>query len=115
MNHTHKRKRISTIMDGEAVWETEDGTWIKVAVRPGSRTKSFVAEMTEARIVINLKSQAREGKANAELIKRLAKTLDISTGDLTIVSGIRSREKTFLVRGLSRNEVLERLRSSNTK
>jgi uncharacterized protein (TIGR00251 family) len=101
-------------MDGQAVWETEDGTWIRVAVRPGSRSRIFVAEMTRARIVINLKSQAREGKANTELLKRLAKILRISTGDLTMTSGIRSKEKTFLVRGLSEGEVLRRLRSANT-
>jgi uncharacterized protein (TIGR00251 family) len=84
-----------------AIWETERGVLLKVIVRPKSREKNLVAEMSSEVIVVNLNSPAREGKANSELIKRMAKTLSISTGNITIVAGHKSREKTLLVQGLS--------------
>jgi uncharacterized protein (TIGR00251 family) len=84
-----------------AIWETERGILLKVIVRTKSREKSLVAEVSPEVIVVNLNSPAREGKANSELIKRMAKLLSISTSSIAIVAGHKSREKTLMVQGLS--------------
>lgn len=92
-----------------AIWETERGTLLKVIVRPKSKEKNLVAEISPEVIVINLKSPAREGKANSELIKRMAKVLEISTSSITLVAGHKAKEKTLLVQGLNPVEIEQRM------
>jgi hypothetical protein len=91
------------------IWETERGTLLKVIVRPKSREKNLVAEVSPEVIVVNLKSPAREGKANSELVKRIAKALLISTSSITLVAGHKAKEKTLLVQGLNPVEIEQRL------
>jgi hypothetical protein len=91
------------------IWETERGTFLRVIVRPKSRERDFVIEISSEVIVINLKSPARDGKANSELVKRLAKVLAISTGSINLIAGHKSKEKTLLVEGLSPEEIVQRL------
>ena len=79
------------------VWQTEKGVIIQVVVRPNSKDKKLIAEITPEAIHVNLSSQAREGKANIELLKRLAKLLKISTSEIIIVAGQKSREKKLLI------------------
>ena len=92
-----------------AIWETERGTLLKVVVRPKSREKNLVAEVSPEVIIVNLKSPAREGKANSELVKRIAKALLISSSSITLVAGHKAKEKTLLVQGLSPTEIEQRL------
>jgi uncharacterized protein (TIGR00251 family) len=92
-----------------AIWETEGGILLKVIVRPKSREKNLVSEISPEVIVVNLQSPAREGKANSELIKRMSKVLSISTSSITLVAGHKSKEKTLLVQGLSLEDISQRL------
>jgi hypothetical protein len=91
------------------IWESEKGTFLRVIVRPKSRERDFVVEISPEVIVINLKSPAREGKANSELVKRLAKVLTISTSNIKLIAGRKSKEKTLLVEGLNPEEIVQRL------
>lgn len=91
------------------IWESEKGTFLRVIVRPKSREKDFVAEISPEVIVVNLKGPAREGKANSELVRRLARVLAISTGSIRLVAGHKSKEKTLLVEGLSPEDIEQRL------
>ncbi len=92
-----------------SIWVSEKGTFLRVIVRPKSTEKDFVVEISPEVIVVNLKSPAREGKANSELVKRLAKVLTISTGNIRLVAGHKSKEKTLLVEGLSPQDIVQRL------
>ncbi|MFW9886962.1 MAG: DUF167 domain-containing protein [Candidatus Thorarchaeota archaeon] len=87
-------------MDGSGIWKTNDGVFLKVLVRPKSTQKQLISDVNPDVVVVNLKSPAREGKANAELLKRMSKVLGISTGNIKLVSGHKSREKTLLITGL---------------
>jgi len=100
---------ILMAMSEKSIWENERGTFIKVLVKPNSRSKEFVSEMTPETVHLNLTGPAREGKANAELIKRMAKTLGVTTGSITIVAGHRSREKTLLVTDMTGEVVIQKL------
>ena len=75
---------------------------MKVTARSGSRRDRFIEEIGETGVLVNLTESAREGKANVELIKRMARVLSVSSADVVIVSGHRTREKTVLVRGKSK-------------
>jgi uncharacterized protein YggU (UPF0235/DUF167 family) len=51
-----------------------------------------------------------DGRANAALVKLIAKRLGVARGRVTIVSGERSRDKVVRVSGLSVAEVRRALR-----
>lgn len=78
-------------------------------MRPNSKENKFIAEVTQEEIHINLKGPAREGKANSELLKKLAKKLNISTADISLVAGHKSKEKTLLIVGIDAEEISNRL------
>jgi uncharacterized protein (TIGR00251 family) len=92
-----------------AIWETARGTLLRVIVRPNSKEKNFVAHITPEAILVNLRSPAREGKANAELVKKLSKMLKISTSEISLVAGHKVREKTMLIVGMSAEELTNKL------
>lgn len=89
-----------------AIEDTADGVLLRVVVKPRSRATSFIAEIGAEYVILNLKAPAREGKANAELLKRVAKLLKLSTADVILVSGFKSRDKTLLIRGIMADQVL---------
>ena len=88
-------------MNKTAIWDTEDGVFLRVLVRPKSTLKQMGFDANQDTLVVNIKSPAREGKANSELLKRMSKVLGISTGNIRLVSGHKSREKTLLITGLT--------------
>jgi uncharacterized protein (TIGR00251 family) len=45
------------------------------------------------KIIIGIRSQPEKGKANLELIKKLAKHFDIPSSQVRIVSGFKSKKK----------------------
>lgn len=56
--------------------------------------KDFVqVNEREKRIVVGITSQPEGGKANLELIKKLAKHFNVSSAQVRIVSGFKSRRK----------------------
>lgn len=46
------------------------------------------------RILIGLTSKPEKGKANVELIRKLAKHFKVSSSHVRIISGLKSRRKT---------------------
>jgi len=96
-------------MSAKSIWESERGTFIKVVVKPNSKSKEFITEATSEAVFLNLSGPAREGKANVELIKRMAKVLGVTTSAITLVSGHKNREKILLIRGITQEIVLKKL------
>lgn len=45
------------------------------------------------KIIVGIKSRPEKGEANLELIKKLAKHFNVSTSQVKIVSGLKSRRK----------------------
>ncbi len=78
---------------------------MRVRVRTGSKEGTLVGGVEEDVVVMNVRARPRDGRANAELVKRLSKLLGVSQSRVTIVSGHRSREKTLRVRGMTPEEV----------
>lgn len=88
--------------------ETGDGILIPVQVVPRASRTGIDGEV-EGALRVRLAALPVEGAANRELLEFLAKRLRLPKRDLTLVSGERSRRKVVRVRGLSRQEILERL------
>lgn len=93
-------------MSDGPIREGDDGVFLKVLVKPRSKERNFISELTDDFLVLNIKAPAREGKANIELVKQLAKFLGVSTANLTLVAGHKSREKTVKVVGLAKEQVI---------
>ncbi|MBD3406027.1 MAG: hypothetical protein GF411_07885 [Candidatus Lokiarchaeota archaeon] len=98
-------------MKDSITWDSDQGCFLRVVVKPKSREENLVAEIEQKWIVINLKSAAREGKANTELVKRLSKLLGRSSSEILLVRGHRSREKILQIFGMSAGEVLSIVKS----
>jgi uncharacterized protein (TIGR00251 family) len=92
-----------------AIWETARGTLLRVVARTSSKEKKFIAYITPEAIHVNLRSQAREGKANTELLKGISKLLKVSTADISLVAGQKLREKILLIVGMSAEDLTNRL------
>ena len=92
-----------------AIWETARGTLLRVIVRPHSKEKKFIAHITPEAILVNLRSPAREGKANSELVKKLSKMLKVSSADISLVAGHKTREKTLLIVGIDAEQIANKL------
>ncbi|HBM14780.1 MAG TPA: YggU family protein [Lentisphaeria bacterium] len=83
-------------MENEAFLLTEKNGWVtfKCRVQPGS-SKNKIAGLYCDSLKITLNAPPVDGKANEELIKFLAKTLDIPKSSVLIISGLTSRNKSI--------------------
>ena len=82
----------------EAVWaqQTDRGWVLRIRVQPSAGRSKVVGEHGGA-LKVRVAAPANEGKANAELVRFLAKTLGVSRGSVELVSGERSRDKAVAV------------------
>jgi uncharacterized protein (TIGR00251 family) len=80
--------------------ETKDGVVIEVFVKPSSPKFSLNLEGDE--IVVRCTEEPVKGKVNKELLKALSKVFH---ANVDLVSGATSRQKMFLVRGVSASAV----------
>lgn len=88
--------------------EADDGILIPVRVVPRASRTGIDGEV-EGALRVRLAAPPVEGAANRELLEFLAKRLRLPKRDLRLESGERSKRKSVRVRGLSRQDILERL------
>ncbi|MCO5316978.1 MAG: DUF167 domain-containing protein [Microthrixaceae bacterium] len=83
----------------EAVWaqQTDRGWVLRIRVQPSAGRSKVVGEHGGA-LKVRVAAPANEGKANAELVRFLAKHLGVSRSSVELVSGERSRDKAVAVR-----------------
>ena len=65
---------------------------LKVKFKPNSKQQSVEAE-ADGSLKVCLKSPPVDGKANQELIKLLAKKFNVKKSEITIKSGLSSKNK----------------------
>ena len=65
---------------------------IQVKVKPNSKQQK-IEEDADGSFIIRLKSPPIDGKANKELVELLAKKFHISRSQITIKSGLSSKNK----------------------
>jgi len=87
------------------VIEHKNGTILVVKVVPNA-AKNTISLDSQGRPTIRLTAPPVEGKANKELVKFIAKKLGVSQSCITIIKGKTSREKTLLLDGVDRENVL---------
>ena len=79
-----------------------------VRASPGSH-RDHVGGAQQGRLKVALTQVAEKGKANKVIVKLLAEALGIRGSQLQLVRGETSREKCFLVRGVTPDSLKELL------
>lgn len=69
---------------------------LSIQVKPGSRSPG-ISQAKDGILIVRVRSRAHEGKANQEVIKRLAAYLGVSKSQLEIYKGQSGRSKLILV------------------
>jgi len=85
----------------------DNGTVFRVRVSPGA-SREKVAGCHDGALKVSVAAAPEKGRANAALLKFLAKAMGVSRKDLSIVSGETDRNKRLLLEGrdLEKTEAL---------
>lgn len=81
---------------------------IKVRLQPRASSNQIVGER-DGSIVIRVTAPPVDGKANAALIKLIAKELGIAKSKVKIIQGESNRDKVLEVDGISLDQAVKRL------
>ena len=92
---------------GLELTEVEEGTRLRLRVKPGGRRNAVVGPHGGA-LKVTVAAAPERGKANRAVIELLARALDLPASSIEILSGETSPDKTVLVR-LSPAEISARL------
>ena len=97
-----------------AINPTQEGVQIHIYVHPGASQSVFPSGYNEWRKRIELKiaAEAKNGKANKEIIKTIAEFFSIPPSDIDIVSGKKSKDKTVLITNLSYDLICTKIEES---
>jgi hypothetical protein len=84
-----------------AVTEHAEGLIIPVRAQPGARRAGVVGEQGGA-LKVAVTAPPQDGRANDALTDMLREALDLKRSQVQLVGGAASRDKRFLIRGLTR-------------
>jgi uncharacterized protein (TIGR00251 family) len=93
-----------------AVTEHAEGCVLPVRAQPGARRAGVQGEQAGA-LKIAVIAPPEDGRANQALVEVLRKALGVKRSQVELISGQTSRDKRFLIRGLSRAELESHLAS----
>lgn len=88
-----------------------EGCLLNIRLIPGAKKNQIVAISEAGIIKVKVTQPAVEGKANAGLIKYLAKNLDVAPSYIQIDRGEKSREKSIRISGISYDIAMDRLKT----
>ncbi|KAH7362161.1 hypothetical protein B0T11DRAFT_81291 [Plectosphaerella cucumerina] len=76
--------------------------YLKCHVKPGAaKAREGVLAVGNEAIELCVSAQAREGEANKAVVKLLSEVLNISKSDLQITHGMKARDKTVALSGIT--------------
>lgn len=90
--------------------EGDGGAIVRVRVTPKSRRPGIGAIRAGA-LQVDVSAAPERGKATSEAVELLASRLGIARSRVRLMSGSASRDKRFLVAGLTAPDLRKRLRS----
>ncbi len=93
-----------------AVTEHAEGCMLPVRAQPGARRAGVQGEQAGA-LKIAVTAPPEEGRANQALVEVLRKALHVKRSQVELIAGPTSRDKRFLIRGLTRAELEARLKT----
>ena len=91
-----------------AVVEQAEGCILSVRAQPGARKNAVLGEYAGA-IKLAVTAPPEDGRANQALAQLLRDLLDLKRSQVELLSGQTSREKRFLVRGVTKGDLMAKL------
>jgi uncharacterized protein (TIGR00251 family) len=91
-----------------AITEHAEGCVLPVRAQPGARKTAVLGEQGGA-LKVAVTAPPEDGRANKALTEALRDVLGLKRSQVELLGGATSREKRFLVRGLSRPDLEQRL------
>jgi len=85
-----------------------DGCILPVRAQPGARKNAIVGEHGSA-LKVAVTAPPDRGKANKALVELLSEVLGLKRSQIELIGGLTSHDKRFLIRGLTRAELLARV------
>lgn len=92
------------------ITDRADGCVLCVRARPGARRNGIVGEQAGA-LKVAVTAPPDKGRANDAIVEVLADALGIKRSQIELISGPTSRQKKFLVRGLTADTLRNHLRT----
>jgi uncharacterized protein (TIGR00251 family) len=92
-------------MLADCISEITGGVRIKLHVHPGAKRNGISGFFGDS-IKFDLQTPPVDGKANAALLKILAKMLKCSKSSIDLVSGESSRDKILEIRGFNKDSLI---------
>jgi uncharacterized protein len=91
------------------IQETAAGLTFAIRVQPRAKRNAIIGELGGA-LKVALTAPPVDGRANDACVELLAETLDVHRNCITLVSGQSSRNKVVRVKGLSAQELRDRVK-----
>ena len=88
--------------------EHAEGCVLPVRAQPGARKAGILGEQGGA-LKVAVAAPPEDGRANKALTEALRHLLDLKRSQIELLSGATSRDKKFLIRGLTRAELASRV------
>jgi uncharacterized protein len=85
-----------------------EGCVLAVRAQPGARKNAVLGEQAGA-LKVAVTAPPEDGRANAALVELLHDWLGVKRSAVELVGGQTNRNKTFLIRGLTPDELRERV------
>jgi uncharacterized protein (TIGR00251 family) len=92
-----------------SVAEHAEGCVLPVRAQPGSRKAGVLGEQGGA-LKLAVTAPPEDGRANKALVEALRTLLGLKRSQVELLSGATSRDKRFLIRGLTKAELEARVR-----
>ncbi len=85
-----------------------DGTVLPVRAQPGARRNEIRGEQ-EGALKVCVTQSPEKGKANKAIVEMLSKALSLRKSQIELIAGETSHHKRFLVRGMTPDELRDRV------
>ena len=89
------------------ITEHAEGCILPVRAQPGARTAGILGEHAGA-LKMAVTAPPEDGRANKALAELLREVLNLKRSQVELLSGETSRDKRFLIRGLTKAELAAR-------
>ena len=109
-NNPVSRNLVNDNPGQAAPYRFEGGALIlRLYIQPGAARTGWGGRHGGSELKLRVAAPPVEGKANAAVANLLSRILGVRRSQITILRGVRSRDKVLRVEGLSREETEERL------
>jgi uncharacterized protein (TIGR00251 family) len=92
------------------ITEHAEGCILSVRAQPGARKAGVMGDQA-GMLKVSVTAPPEQGRANKALVEVLREALGLKRSQVELLGGETSREKRFLIRGLSRHELEAKVRT----